>query len=109
MLFDIDVVYDVDIRFVQWIYLSIVLELIGGIYGYVIGSMDMFDVWCWNYSNHGFKEDMWLFCSESDIQWQKTYGLYTMIMDLRVKENMQRGAFVERSNQRGAFVERSND
>ena len=29
-------------------------------------------------------------------------------MDLRVKENMQRGAFVERSNQRGTFVERSN-
>ena len=42
----------------QWICLSIVLELIDGIYGYVIGAMDMFDVWFWNYLNHWIKEDL---------------------------------------------------
>ena len=42
----------------QWICLSIVLGLIDGIYGDVIGAMDMFDVWYWNYLNHGIKEDM---------------------------------------------------
>ena len=30
------------------------IGVIGGIYGYVIGAMDMFDVSYWN---HGIKED----------------------------------------------------
>ena len=42
----------------QWICLSVVLELIGGIYSYVIGAMDMFGVSYWNHLNHGIKEDM---------------------------------------------------
>ena len=49
---------DVDMWFVQNICLPIVLELIDGIYGYVIGAMDMFDVSYWNHLNHGIKEDM---------------------------------------------------
>ena len=42
VLFDIDVVNDVDMWFVQWMCLSIVLELLVE-YIDVIGAMDMFD------------------------------------------------------------------
>ena len=52
------VYYEVSMWFVQWICLSIVLELIDGIYGYVIGAMDMYDVSYWNHLNNGIKEDM---------------------------------------------------
>ena len=56
-VFDIDVVNDgyVICAMNMFIYS---IEVIDGLYGYVIGAMDMFDVWYWNYSSHEIKEDM---------------------------------------------------
>ena len=34
------------------------IGVIDKIYEYVIGAMNMFDVWYWNYLNHEIKEEM---------------------------------------------------